>query len=65
MVIVLGHEVSDFETWQTGFESRQGLRDNFGIVVETILHGEDDPQIVWIIASAPSQEVADSFFVDV
>ena len=65
VVIVLGHEVSNFETWQLGFDSRQGLRDDFGIAVETILHGEADPEIVWIIASAPSKEVADSYLVDV
>ena len=65
VVLVLGHEVSDFETWQTGFDSRQALRDEFGITIETILNGEDAPEIVWIIASAPAKEVAESYLVDV
>ena len=63
--IVLGHEVTDFETWQQGFESRQALRDEFAIQVETILHGEDAPEIVWIIASAPAVDVAEAYLVDV
>lgn len=63
--ITLGHEVSDFDTWQTGFESRQSLRDEFGIQVESILHGEDALEIVWVIASAPSVDVAEAYLVDV
>ena len=65
VVIVLGHEVNDYEVWKQSFENRQALRDEFGVSVSSILHGEDTPQLVWIMATAPSKEAAETFLEDV
>jgi len=63
--IVLGHEVDDYDTWKMAFDQHDSLRSDFGIGVETILHGEDIPELVWLIGSAPSKEVAEDYMVDI
>ena len=65
VVIALGHEVSDFDTWKTGFDSRDALRAEFGLEIQSVLVGEDDLQVVWVIASAPSQEAAEAYLNDI
>jgi hypothetical protein len=65
VVITLGHEVVDYATWRAAFSRHDALRSTFGVEVEAILFGEDNPEIVWIIASAPSKESAEAYLADV
>jgi len=65
VAIVLGHEVVDYDTWQSGFSRHDSLRTQFGVEVQTILYGEDTPELVWIILRAPSTEAAEAYLVDV
>jgi hypothetical protein len=63
--IVLGHEVADYDAWRSAFSMHDSLRSSFGIGVESIMYGEDMPELVWLIFTAPSREVADEYLVDV
>ena len=62
--LAFGHQVTDYATWKTAFDAAEEARGEFDVQIEEVLQGEDDPNLVWIIASAPSEEAANAFMVD-
>ena len=61
--VIISFEVENFDKWKLGFESRQGRRDEAGIVAHPYQE-LDKPNYVFILATAPSREVFHSFFTN-
>ena len=62
--LAFGHQVADYATWRAGFDAAESTRAEFGIEIEYVMQGEDDPNLVWIVASAADQASAEAFMVD-
>ena len=62
--LAFGHQVADYAIWKEAFEAGEVTRAEFGIEIEYVMQGEDDPTLVWVVASAADQASAEAFMVD-
>lgn len=64
VLILTGHAVEDFDTWRERFTGLRASRAEAGITDERILRGVENPDLVFLLAKAPSPEAARSFLAD-
>ena len=62
--VLTGHAVEDFETWRERFAGHKAAREEMGITEEQILRGIENPNLVFLLAKAPSEEAARDFLAD-
>lgn len=62
--VLTGHAVEDFDTWRERFAESQAVRQEAGITDEQILRGIENPNLVFLLANAPSEETAEAFLAD-
>ena len=60
-ILIVNHEVANFETWQEAFYAGTGMRDQAGIHVIGVYRDLSNENIVTVISEAPSPEVARAF----
>ncbi|CAN5260403.1 hypothetical protein BH09BAC1_BH09BAC1_20810 [soil metagenome] len=63
-VIVVSHDVSDFDAWKKGFDAHEGARHNAGITVKGLYRDISNPHSVTLIADVSNAEVARDMFND-
>ena len=61
--VIVSFEVESFAKWKLGFDNRQGRRAEAGIVANPYRE-LDNPNHVFILGTAPSREVFQSFFTN-
>lgn len=59
--VLLSHEVKDFATWKTGFDSDETNRAAAGIKVHGVYTSVDNPNHVTVHTEFPSVEVVNGF----
>lgn len=62
--VLTGHAVEDFDIWRERFAEHRSVREDAGITDEQILRGVENPNLVFLLAKAPSEEAARAFLAD-
>lgn len=60
ITVILSHQVEDFQKWKIGFDTHESARREAGVTA-TAYRKLDDPNDVYVIATAASKEVFDAF----
>lgn len=59
--VILSHEVTDFATWKTGFDSGEGMRAAAGVVTTGVYTAVDNANHVTVTTEFPSVEAVQGF----
>ena len=60
ITVIISHQVEDFQRWKIGFDAHESARSGAGIKASAY-RKLDDPNNVYVIATAASKEVFDAF----
>jgi len=61
-LLIISHEVKNFDTWKTAFEAGEPLRAEAGVKVKGVYRAADQENMVTVITQAPNAEVAKALF---
>jgi quinol monooxygenase YgiN len=57
-LLIISHEVKNFDTWKTAFEAGEPMRAEAGVKIKGVYRSQDNENMVTVISQAPSAEVA-------
>lgn len=61
---IVSHPVQDYSAWKPVFDSDAARCEAAGVKILNLLRGDENPNLVTIVASAPSKEAFHGFFSD-
>ncbi|MDB4969469.1 MAG: cyclase [Myxococcales bacterium] len=64
VILILKHEISDFERWKALFDAGADMRKQNGMSVQTVARVSGQPNMIVIISQVPSVEQAKAFLAN-
>ena len=61
MILVVQHNVRDYDTWKSVFDEHESVRTRHGATGHELYRGLDDPNEITIVNHFPSREQAEAF----
>lgn len=59
--LIVRHQVEDYGTWRTVYDSLEGLRQQHGCTGKEVMVGQDDKNDVYVIHRFPTFQAAQGF----
>lgn len=63
-LLIISHEVKNFDTWKKGFEAGEPTRAQAGVKIKGIYRSSENENMVTVISEAPSKEAAKALFAN-
>jgi hypothetical protein len=63
-LMIISHEVKNFDTWKTAFDAGETTRAQFGVTIKGVYRSPENENWITIISEAPSTEAARSLITN-
>lgn len=63
-LLIVSHEVKNFDTWKTAFDAGETTRAQFGVTIKGVYRSPENENWITVISEAPSPEAAKSLITD-
>jgi hypothetical protein len=63
-LLIISHEVKNFDTWKTAFDKGETTRAQFGVTIKGVYRSPENENWITVISEAPSAEAAKSLITN-